>query len=112
MSELYTSATFEDFWPVYVRMHSKPITQRLHAVASLSAGLLVVGSLVLRRPLLIAGAPVVDYAIAQLSHRIFQRNRTQPWRNLRWHARAELRMLRLTLKGQMRDETARWVRVP
>jgi hypothetical protein len=57
---------------------------------------------------LIAAAPLADYAIAQASHRLYERNRTMPWRNTFWHTRAELRMLRLVLSGRMRREVARY----
>jgi hypothetical protein len=100
----YAARTFEEFWPHYARMHARPETQALHAVATLSCGALVVLGVVLRRPSLLVLAPIVDYAIAQSSHRVFERNRTQPWKNHAWHARAELRMLRRVLTGTMPAE--------
>ncbi len=51
--------------------------------------------------------PLVDYAIAQSSHRLFEKNRTLPWKNTVWHTRAELRMFRLTFTGRMSREVAR-----
>jgi hypothetical protein len=103
----YDAPSFEHFWRWYVRMHSRPATQLMHAAATLTAAALVALGIVWRRPLLIALAPLADYAIAQLAHRLFQRNRTQPWRHPRWHLRAELRMLRLVLTGRIRAETRR-----
>lgn len=103
----YAARSFEEFWPHYVRLHSKPETQKLHALATLTFGALAVGGIALRRPLLVALAPLADYAIAQTSHRVFERNRTTPWKNHAWHARAELRMLRLVLRGKMKDEVRR-----
>ena len=52
-------------------------------------------------------APLVDHAIAQVSHRLFEQNRTTPWRHPLWHARAEVRMLGMTLRGRMGAEVAR-----
>jgi len=52
------------------------------------------------------GAPVEPLypgaadAIAQLAHRGFERNATQPWRHPLWHARAELRLARHVLVGR------------
>jgi hypothetical protein len=103
----YEAQSFEDFWPFYVRMHSRPETQRLHAVATLAAASLVVMGIALRQPLLVLIAPLADHLIAQLAHRRFERNRTRPWRNMPWHARAELRMLSLVLSGRMARETLR-----
>lgn len=97
----YDVATFEEFWPHYVRLHTRRETQALHAVATLTCLGLLCGAVVLRNPWLAVAAPLSDYAIAQLSHRLFEANRTTPWKNHLWHARAELRMLRLVLTGRM-----------
>lgn len=89
--------SFEEFWLRYLRLHARPETRAWHAVATLSCISLVLVGVVAREPLLILLAPVVDFAIAQASHRIFERNKTRPWQAPLRHARAELRLLRLTL---------------
>jgi hypothetical protein len=43
MLDPYSASSFEAFWPHYVRLHSRPETQRLHAVATLTFGALVLG---------------------------------------------------------------------
>jgi len=97
----YAVATFEEFWPHYVSLHTRRATHVLHAAASLTCLGLIGAAVVTRQPLLALAAPFVDYAIAQTSHRLFEANRTTPWKNQLWHTRAELRMLRLVLTGQM-----------
>ena len=103
----YDAATFEEFWPHYVRLHTRPETQTLHAVATLTCIGLLGAAVVLRNPLFVLAAPLADYAIAQVSHRVFEANRTTPWKNQLWHTRAELRMLRLVLTRRMAREVAR-----
>jgi hypothetical protein len=103
----YDVTTFEEFWPHYVRLHARPETQALHAVATLTCMTLLGAAVVLKNPLLALAAPLADYAIAQTSHRVFEANRTTPWKNQIWHTRAELRMLRLVLTGRMAAEVAR-----
>jgi hypothetical protein len=98
--EPYMVRSFEDFWPHYVALHTRRETQVAHAVATLSCLTLLVAAGVLRQPILAVTGPIVDYAIAQASHRMFEQNRTTPWKNLLWHTRAELRMLRLVLAGR------------
>ena len=88
---------FEAFWEEYQRQHADPRTRRMHAVATLSAAGLIAAGAATRRPSLVLLAPLVDYAIAQASHRGIEGNRTQPWRRPHWHVRAELRLLRQTL---------------
>lgn len=104
---LYEARTFEEFWAWYARMHARPATQRAHAVGTLSCLALVVAGAWLRAPALVMLGPLVDYAIAQASHRAFEQNRTTPWRRQTWHTRAELRMLRLVLSGRMAREVER-----
>jgi hypothetical protein len=103
----YDVASFEDFWPHYVRLHTRPSTQWGHALATATCLALLGGGVALRSPLLAALGPLADYAIAQLSHRAFEGNRTTPWKRQTWHTRAELRMFRLVVTGGMRAETAR-----
>jgi len=100
----YAVATFEAFWPHYVALHTRPATHMLHAVATLSCLGLLGAAVIMRQPLLALAAPLVDYAVAQTSHRLFEANRTTPWKSPLWHARAELRMLRLVLTGRMARE--------
>lgn len=103
----YAVDGFEEFWPHYVRLHTRTETQALHAVATLTCIGLLGAAAIARNPLLALLAPVADYAIAQASHRLFEANRTTPWKNQLWHTRAELRMLRLVLTGRMAREVAR-----
>ncbi len=103
----YDVSTFEDFWPHYVRLHTRAETQWLHALASTACIGLVTAGLVTRNPIFFVAAPLADYVIAQASHRLFEENRTTPWKRQTWHTRAELRMLRLVVTGRMRAEVAR-----
>ena len=96
----YQVATFEEFWPHYLAMHSRPATQRLHALATVTAASLLAAAIALRSPWLALAAPLADHAIAQYAHRRYEENRTQPWRHLPWHLRAELRLARFVLTGR------------
>jgi len=105
--DAYDVRTFAEFWPHYVRLHTRFATQVLHAGATLSCLGLLGAAFLLRQPLLALAAPLADYGLAQVSHRLFERNRTTPWRNQAWHTRAELRMLGLVLTRRMSAEVAR-----
>ncbi len=95
--DLYRADDFESFWTIYDQMHSARETRVLHAVATTSAMGLVALGLARRSLLPIALAPLVDYAIAQTSHRLIEHNRTTPLRRPLWHVRAELRLWRRTV---------------
>jgi hypothetical protein len=101
-AEPYAVRSFEEFWPHYVALHTRRETRVAHAVATLSCLGLLVAAAALRQPILAVAGPIVDYAIAQASHRMFEGNRTTPWKNQLWHTRAELRMLRLVITSSLR----------
>jgi hypothetical protein len=81
-------------------MHSKKETRIMHATATIACASFIALGICKRNPLLIALGPLADYAIAQTSHRLFEKNKTKPWKNPLWHAHTELRLLRLTLIGR------------
>lgn len=103
----YAAQTFEEFWPHYVRLHTRRETHVMHAAGTISFATLAVLAVALRSPLLLFAAPLADYLLAQTSHRLFERNATKPWKHHAWHARAELRMLRLVVTGRMMGEVER-----
>jgi hypothetical protein len=106
-ADLYAVGTFEEFWPHYLRLHARPETQAMHAVATLSCIGLFGAAVVLRSPILAVCAPLVDYAIAQASHRLFEANRTTPWKNPLWHTLAELRMLGMVVRRVLASASGR-----
>lgn len=105
---LYHAKSFGEFWEHYQEIHAHPKTRALHAVATASAlGLLALA--VARRSVKLALlAPVVDYGIAQLSHRKIDGVKTRPWRKPWWHARAEWRLFRGSLRSAERYLDDRW----
>ena len=105
--DAYAVASFEEFWPYYVRLHQRRETHWFHAAATSSTALLLATALLRREPAFALAAPLVNHLIAQTSHRLFEQNRSTPWKNHGWHARAELRMLRLVVTGRMSAEVAR-----
>jgi hypothetical protein len=104
---LYEARDFDAFWRVYVQMHRSPTTRRVHFLATSVAMACVAQAARTRRLRWLILAPIADYAIAQTSHRVLEKNRTQPYRNPPWHLRAELRLWWLTLVDQMDDEIER-----
>jgi len=103
-----TPQTFEQFWPIYVRGHSRPATRLIHFVGTTAAlGLLVAAIVVLDVWWLWALVPVTGYGFAWFSHAFTEHNKPltfgRPW----WSLRADLRMWRLMLFGGMRVEVER-----
>jgi hypothetical protein len=58
---------FAEFWPAYVRAHSRPGTRLAHLVGTLSGWMLVGAAIADRRWIL--AATLVAYGLAWLAHR-------------------------------------------
>jgi hypothetical protein len=95
---LYDADSFGEFWDRYEQLHANPRTRAAHAVATASALGLAALAFSRRSWRLALLAPVIDFTIAQLSHRVFDGTRTHPTRKPLWHARAEWRLFRNTLR--------------
>ena len=104
---LYNAKSFGEFWEHYQELHAHPRTRALHAVATASALGMLALAVARRNAKLALLAPVVDYGIAQLSHRM-DGTRTQPFRRPLWHARAEWRLFRKSLRDAEHYVYSRW----
>jgi hypothetical protein len=100
--------TFADFWPEYVRAHSKPATRLVHLVGTL-AGWMLVGAAIAERQLWwIALALVVPYALAWISHFFLEHNQPATFEHPLWSWWADQRMVFLMVIGRMGDEVRRY----
>lgn len=104
--DMYTAKTFEEFWGHYDELHAYPSVRVAHAVATASALLLLARALMRRDPRYALAAPIVDHVIAQLSHRVHG-ERTRPLQRPLWHARAEWRLFRRTVRSVVRGRGGR-----
>jgi len=100
-------ATFEEFWPHYVREHAKPMNRLLHVVGTSTAlGMAAFGLVTGAFPLVLA-APFVGYGASWIGHRFFQTWPPAAFQHPWWSFLADLRMLGLTLTGRMGAHVAR-----
>lgn len=98
--------TFADFWPHYVRAHSKPRTRLLHAIGSVLA--VVFAGLAFAVDLwFLAAAPVVGYGFAWYAHFFVEGNKPATFGHPLWSLAADYRMLFLMMAGKMDAEVAR-----
>src|SRR3546814_13973390 len=73
MARVY--ATFADFWPFYLREHSKPWTRALHYVGTSLVVLIALAALLSGRWWALAALPVAGYAFAWVAHFGIEKNR-------------------------------------
>lgn len=99
--------TFEEFWPYYVREHSKKSTRTIHFVGT-TAAIALVGYAAIRRkvwPLLVA--PIAGYGPAWFSHFFIEGNKPATFKYPRWSLRADFVMWSKIVRGTMDEEVAR-----
>lgn len=107
MSEEKRFASFDEFWPFYVREHSNPTNRRLHFIGStLVLGL--AGYALFRRKLWpLAAMPVVGYGFAWVGHFFVEKNRPATFKYPLWSLMGDWKMWAKIATGSMDAEVAR-----
>ncbi len=99
--------TFAEFWPFYLREHSKPATRSLHLTGTSLSLVIALAALVLRRPGLLLLALVCGYAFAWVGHFFVEHNRPATFKYPLWSFRADFRMWAYALTGRLAAELQR-----
>jgi len=97
---------FSEFWPYYVRAHSRGRIRVLHAIGSVLAVVMLGVALAVNLWLLIL-VPVVGYAFAWYAHFFVEGNKPATFGHPFYSLVADYRMLFLMMAGKMDDEVAR-----
>ena len=106
MSTLRRFATYEEFWPFYLREHSRLATRTLHFIGT-NLALVAVAAAILVTPWWLAAAPVAGYLFAWAGHLLFERNRPATFQYPLWSLRGDFRMWRCIWLGSIGEELRR-----
>ena len=100
--------TFADFWPYYLREHSRPATRALHAAGTLASTVLLIALLIARKWAWLPVPFLVGYGAAWVGHFFIEHNRPATFQHPLWSFRGDYKMLALMLTGRLdapRDRT-------
>jgi hypothetical protein len=98
--------SFRDFWPHYLREHSRPATRRLHYAGTGLVLLVALAAPVTGEWWLLAALPVAGYGFAWFSHVAVERNRPATFTYPLWSLAADFRMSWLWITGRIDAELA------
>ena len=97
-------ATFADFWPFYLREHSKPATRALHYLGT-SLVVAIAGYAVLMGAWLwLIAMPLAGYFFAWLAHFSVEKNKPATFTYPLWSLIADFKMWWLWLTGGLATE--------
>jgi hypothetical protein len=99
--------SFAEFWPFYVREHSRAGTRALHAAGTIVSTALFVALAATGRWRWLPVALVVGYAAAWVGHFFVEHNRPATFRHPLWSLAADYKMVALILAGRMGAEVER-----
>ena len=96
--------TFSQFWPFYLREHSKPVTRGLHYVGTSLVALIAIGAALTASWWLFIALPVAGYFFAWVAHFGVEKNRPATFTYPLWSLAADFRMWWLWLTGRLGPE--------
>lgn len=96
--------TFEEFWPFYVREHSRKATRILHFIGTTAAGACALAFAVTRRPGWLLAMPLAGYGGAWVSHFFIEKNRPATFTYPAWSLKADFVMWSKMVAGTMDAE--------
>ena len=105
MVQRYTS--FADFWPFYLREHSKASTRALHYVGTSLVVAIAIGAVLTGRWGWLIALPLAGYAFAWVAHFAVEKNRPATFNYPLWSLAADFRMWGLWLTGRLGPELDR-----
>ena len=102
--------TYREFWPFYVRQHSRPGTRLLHFIGTSGSLALIALAAVLPQPWLLLAAPFCGYFFAWIGHVFVEKNRPATFTYPLFSLMGDFQMYGMMWLGRMSDHAERQIR--
>ena len=100
--------TYAEFWPFYLREHSKPQTRAIHYIGSIASVLMLVWAVTTQNWWWLLAVPVCGYAFAWFSHFFIEKNKPATFQAPVWSLISDYRMCGLFLTGHLDGELMKY----
>ena len=98
---------YSDFWPIYLREHSRPATRYVHYAGTTAGLACLLLALVFRNLWFLPLGIVAAYGAAWTAHALIEKNRPATFQYFAWSLVSDFRMLWLALTGRLSAELRR-----
>lgn len=102
MTERYS--TFAEFWPFYLREHSRPQTRALHYVGTTLVVAMALVAIITGPLILLLALPVAGYFFAWIAHFGVEKNRPATFTYPLWSLMADFKMWWMWLTRRLGPE--------
>jgi hypothetical protein len=99
--------SYREFWPFYLREHSKPETRLIHFLGTGGSLLALIVALATQFWWLLIAVPVAGYAPAWFAHFFVEHNRPATFKYPFWSLISDFRMFFIWCAGELEPELKR-----
>jgi hypothetical protein len=99
--------SYREFWPFYLREHSKPETRLIHFLGTGGSMLALIVALATQFWWLLIAVPIAGYAPAWIAHFFVEHNRPATFKYPFWSLISDFRMFFIWCAGELEPELQR-----